>query len=50
MSAVDTIITLVILALIILVIWSRVMGQTMYDTIMEIKEIIQSFSVTDSEL
>lgn len=50
MSAIDTIISLVIIALLLLVIWSRVMGQTMYDTIIEIKEIIQSFTEVDSEL
>lgn len=45
---VDILITITILTLIILFIWSRVMNQTMKDTIIEIKDIIMSFKEVDS--
>jgi len=40
----DTLITFSIIFFLILIVWSRVMGQKMLDTIIEIKEIIKSMA------
>ena len=41
MMWVDTLLVIIIILFIILIVWSRVMGQRMIDTITEIKEIVK---------
>lgn len=41
MALLDTVLVIAILLFIILIIWSRIMGQKMYDTILEIRDIIR---------
>ena len=40
MAWLDTLLIIIILTFLILIVWSRVMGQSMKDTILEIKDII----------
>lgn len=40
MAYIDSLLVIIIMLLIILLIWSRVMNQTMLDTMKEIREII----------
>lgn len=41
MTYLDIFLIIFILLFIILVVWSRIMGQRIYDTVMEIKEIME---------
>jgi len=43
MAIVDNVITVIIIALIVLLIWSRIMGQRMIDTFREIVEFVGDF-------
>lgn len=43
----DTVLVVVILAFLGLVVWSRVMNQSMYDTAMEIKDIFKGIFITE---
>lgn len=43
MALLDTVLIFIILSFLILLVWSKVMHQTMIETLYQIKEFIQSF-------
>lgn len=47
MSAIDTVIVILILIILILLVWSRVMQQTVLDTLREIKTFVQEVGTTE---
>lgn len=43
MVGIDTVILILLIVIIILLIWSRVMGQSVLDTVIEIKDMVGEF-------